>query len=114
MQTNCVFCNIVAGKTPAKIVYQDEQVVAFCDIHPKAPTHILIIPCRHLSSVAEAQSADAHLLGHMLLVAAQIAQAQGLTAGYRLVTNVGAQGGQSVYHMHLHLLGGRQMGWPPG
>jgi len=114
MHNNCVFCDIAAGKIPAKIAYQDDDIVAFWDIHPKAPIHILIITHQHMASVAEAATADAQLLGRLLLVAAQIAETEGLAAGYRLVTNIGAQGGQSVFHLHIHLLGGRRMGWPPG
>jgi len=101
---SCIFCQIVAGEMDSEIVYRDEQVVAFRDLNPQAPTHILIIPIQHIE-----------LLGHCNLVVAQIAQAEGIAQdGYRLVTNVGADGGQSVDHLHFHLLGGRRMQWPPG
>ena len=113
MQANCIFCRIAAGQAPAEIIYQDERIVAFRDLHPKAPTHVLIIPRQHIISVAQAEAADAALLGELLLAAAKIAQDEGL-AGYRLVTNIGPEGGQSVFHMHVHLLGGRRLGWPPG
>jgi histidine triad (HIT) family protein len=111
--TSCIFCQIIAGKQPATILYQDEQVTAFRDLHPQGPTHILLVPNRHISSMAEVQAADGELLGALLLAAAQLARQAGL-GGYRLVINNGAEAGQSVWHLHLHLIGGRPMRWPPG
>lgn len=112
--SDCLFCRIVAGEIPAKIVHRDDEIVAFCDIAPKAPVHVLIVPARHVASVHEAQEADAGLLGRLLLAAKRIAEREGVGDGYRLVTNHGADAGQSVLHLHVHLLGGRPMGWPPG
>lgn len=107
---DCLFCKIVAGEIPATFVHQDDEVVAFRDIQPQAPTHILIVPRRHIESVAELAAEDAALGGHLLLAAGQIARSAGVAeSGYRLVTNSGAEGGQSVLHLHLHLLGGRQL-----
>jgi len=111
---DCIFCRIVAGHAPAQIVYRGEGVTAFRDIHPQAPVHILIIPDRHIPSLAEAQPEDAELLGRLLLVARQLAEQEGLGNGYRLVLNTGRHAGQSVFHLHFHLLGGRGMRWPPG
>ena len=112
--SSCLFCKILEGKAPARIVYQDDRVVAFEDIHPQAPTHVLIVPRRHLVSLSDAAPEDAPLIGHMLLVAAQIADERNITKGYRALFNNGPLAGQSVYHLHLHLLGGRGLGWPPG
>ena len=110
-----IFAKIAAGEIPADIVYQDERAVAFRDIDPKAPVHILVIPRKPLQSLAHAAEEDADLLGHLLRVAARVAEAEGLPEnGYRVVTNVGRDGGQSVDHLHLHVLGGRALGWPPG
>ena len=114
MRSDCIFCKIAAGQMPARILYQDEQIVAFHDIHPVAPTHILLIPRRHIENVASAEAADATLLGKMVLAAARIAETEGLNSGFRLVTNSGVQAGQGIFHLHLHLLGGRRMSWPPG
>ncbi len=111
---DCIFCKIAAGTIPAKKVMEDEQVLAFHDIEPKAPRHILVIPKKHLTSLAEAKTTDEALLGRLLLAAAEIAREQGLGAGYRVVISTGAEGGQTVDHLHVHLLGGRQMHWPPG
>ncbi len=110
-----VFARIIAGEIPADKVYEDDRCVAFRDIDPKAPVHVLVVPRKPLVSVAEAGEEDAELLGHLLLVAARVAREQGLDErGYRLVTNVGVDGGQTVGHLHIHVLGGRPMGWPPG
>jgi histidine triad (HIT) family protein len=109
-----VFCRIVAGQTPAQIVHRGEGVTAFRDINPQAPVHILLIPDRHISSLAEVEPGDAEALGRLLVVARQLAQQQGLEDGYRLVLNTGPQAGQSVFHLHFHLLGGRALRWPPG
>lgn len=111
---DCIFCRIVAGQIPAKKVKEDEHMLAFHDIDPKAPTHILLIPKRHLPSLAEAGSGDHAVLGHLLLKTAEIAREQGLDRGYRVVISTGPEGGQTVDHLHVHLMGGRQMHWPPG
>jgi histidine triad (HIT) family protein len=111
---DCIFCKIVAGTIPSKKVYEDAQALAFFDIEPKAPTHILVIPKKHIASLDQAQPGDAPLLGHLLEAAADIAREQGLSQGYRVVISTGPQGGQTVDHLHVHLLGGRQMHWPPG
>jgi histidine triad (HIT) family protein len=111
----CLFCKIAAGTIPAAVVEQDADFVAFRDIQPQAPVHLLIIPRRHLGSLAEAGGADAALLGRMLDLARRLAERERVSAsGYRTVINVGKDGGQSVGHLHLHLLGGRGLGWPPG
>jgi histidine triad (HIT) family protein len=113
--SDCLFCQIVAGKMPATVVYRDEQIIAIRDINPQAPTHILVLPRQHLASVAQAQARDERLLGALLLAAVRIAEQEGLRqSGFRLVTNTGPDAGQSVGHLHLHLLGGRAMAWPPG
>lgn len=110
MPEDCVFCRIAQGKIASKLVYQDEQAVAFPDLNPQAPTHILIVPRQHLASLAEATAADAGLLGHLLWVAVQVAREQGFSAtGYRIAINTGREGGQAIEHLHLHLLGGRPM-----
>lgn len=111
----CIFCEIVAGRIPAKIVYSSADVTAFRDINPQAPTHLLIIPNRHIASIAEVGEGDAMLLGRLFEVANELARREGIAdGGYRIVINAGANGGQTVEHLHLHLLGGRQMTWPPG
>jgi histidine triad (HIT) family protein len=110
----CLFCRIAAKDIPAGIVYEDADVVAFRDLSPQAPTHVLVIPRRHVGSLDAAVEADAALLGAMMLAAKKVAAAAGLAGGYRVVTNCGADAGQSVSHLHLHLLGGRPMAWPPG
>ncbi len=112
--SRCLFCRIVAGEVPARIVHRDDDVIAFHDTNPQAPTHVLVIPTRHIRSVAELSDADRNVAGHLLLTAARVAGELGLQAGYRLVTNIGRQGGQHVDHLHVHLLGGRPMRWPPG
>lgn len=106
----CVFCQIVAGKLPSDIVYQDEEVIAFHDINPQSPTHMLIIPKKHISSLAELAEGETSLMGHMVNIANQLAKREGVAqSGYRLVVNCGQEGGQLVPHLHLHLLGGRQL-----
>lgn len=112
--TRCVFCRIAQGEAESRIVYQDEDVTAFHDRNPQAPTHILIIPNRHITNVDHVKPEDAALMGKLFVIARQIAKDQGLEAGYRLVVNTGRQAGQSVFHLHMHLLGGRPMSWPPG
>jgi len=113
--SDCLFCKIIDGKIPATITYRDEDVLAFKDIGPKAPLHELIIPLRHLSSLAEAKPEDAALLGKLLIVASQQARAAGFAErGFRVVMNAGPDAGQTVHHIHLHVLAGRELGWPPG
>jgi histidine triad (HIT) family protein len=113
MSDNCVFCRIVAGTIPASIVAQNDHALAFRDLHPQAPVHLLVIPRRHVASLASADRPDE--LGALLTLAAAVAKAAGLEeSGYRVVTNIGEDGGQTVYHLHLHVLGGRSMTWPPG
>jgi histidine triad (HIT) family protein len=112
MTDSCLFCRIVRGEIPAKIVRQDEHTVAFRDIDPKAPTHILVIPKEHVASLDEAT--DPTMVGRLMLAAAEIARSEGITDGYRTVVNTGAGAGQTVFHIHLHLLGGRKLTWPPG
>ena len=115
MTDDCLFCRIAAGTIPATIVHSDDEVVAFRDINPQAPTHVLVAPREHIVSAAELTPAQDHLWGRLLHVAQSIADDEGQTdAGYRLVTNVGRNGGQTVPHLHLHLLAGRRMTWPPG
>lgn len=111
---DCIFCKIVKGEIPSNKVREDEFSLAFHDIEPKAPTHILVIPKKHVASLAEARPADEALLGRLLLAAAEIAREQELGRGYRVVISTGPEGGQTVDHLHLHLIGGRQMHWPPG
>jgi histidine triad (HIT) family protein len=111
----CIFCKIVARTIPAVLVYEDDLVVAFDDTNPQAPTHTLVIPRKHVASIAELQDSDVGLLGRLLLAGNKIAKLKGIAdAGYRVVVNTGAHGGQSVFHLHLHVLGGRHLAWPPG
>ena len=113
MTDSCLFCRIVRREIPAKVIHEDEHTLAFRDVDPKAPTHVLVIPKAHVASLNEAT--DAAQLGRLLLVAAQLAKAEGISEdGYRTVVNSGANAGQTVFHVHLHLLGGRRLGWPPG
>ncbi len=112
--SDCLFCGIVSGAIPAKRLHETDEVLAFADIHPQAPVHVLVIPKRHITSHAHALPEDAALLGHLLAEAGEIARAHHLDGGYRLVVNTGPDGGQTVGHLHVHLLGGRAMGWPPG
>ena len=110
-----VFDGILAGEIPADIVYEDDRAVAFRDINPQAPVHVLVIPRRRIQSLASMDDGDTDLVGHLLQVCAAIAKAEGIDeSGYRVVTNVGRDGGQSVDHIHFHVLGGRAIGWPPG
>ena len=111
---SCLFCRIVGGQIPSTAIYQDDLVYAFADINPKAPVHILVVPREHIGSVGEAGESKRSLLGHLLWSAAQIAREKGLNGGYRIVANTGEDGGQTVDHLHLHLLGGRALTWPPG
>ena len=112
--SDCLFCRIIAGEIPSKKVYEDEHTYAFEDIDPKAPTHVLIIPKKHVVGLKEASATDAELIGRCHLVAADIARQRGIEKGYRTVLNVGPESGQSVFHLHVHLLGGRKLTWPPG
>ena len=115
MLNDCLFCAIAGGQIPATIVHADDQVVAFRDIAPRAPTHIIVIPRAHLASAAELTDEHAALTGHLLAVAASVARAEGIAeGGYRIVTNIGQWGGQTVDHLHFHLMGGRPFSWPPG
>ena len=111
---SCLFCKIVEGSIPSTPVHGDELSYAFADIAPKAPVHVLIVPRRHIGSLAATEPEDAALLGHLLAVTAKIARDKGLVNGYRAVLNTGDDGGQTVGHLHVHLLGGRAMAWPPG
>ena len=113
--SDCLFCGIVDGKVKANLVYQDDAVVAFKDIAPRAPVHILIIPRKHVAGVSDIAESDRALIGAIFQVAAKLAHEHGIAeSGYRVVVNSGADAGQSVFHIHYHLLGGRQLGWPPG
>ena len=114
-EQNCLFCRLIAGEVPADVVYQDGRAVAFRDINPQAPVHVLVIPREHMESLDDAARRDEGLLGHLLRVAARVANEQGVSAGgYRTVVNTGADAGQSVFHLHVHVLGGRPLAWPPG
>jgi histidine triad (HIT) family protein len=112
--SDCIFCKIGGKELPAKLIYEDADIFAFEDIHPQAPTHLLISPRKHMVSLNDATAEDTALLGRMLLVAKQLAAERGISGGYRTVINNGAGAGQSVDHLHLHVLGGRAMRWPPG
>lgn len=114
MKDDCLFCRIAAGEIPSNKAFEDDEVLAFYDIDPQAPVHVLIIPKKHIDSVQALGREDDALMGHMLEVARKIAQDTGIAEGCRIVSNVGEDGGQSVKHLHLHLLGGRKLGWPPG
>ena len=115
MAADCIFCRIVRGEIPAKLVLEDGELVAFHDIDPKAPVHVLVIPRRHIPSVNTLEEADAALAGRLTLAGARIARELGIAeGGYRLVLNAGADAGQSVDHIHMHVLGGRYLSWPPG
>ncbi len=111
---SCLFCKIIEGTIPSTPVYQDDLGYAFADINPKAPVHVLIVPREHISSLDDASEEKRGLLGHLLWAAADIARKKGLKDGYRIVVNTGEDGGQTVDHLHLHLLGGRSLTWPPG
>lgn len=111
----CIFCRIIAGQAPAKILYQDEQATAFRDIHPVAPTHILVIPNQHIVSVNDLSEDQETLIGHLFTIARQLAYQEGIDqAGYRLIVNTGPNAGQAVFHLHLHLIGGQRMRFPMG
>jgi histidine triad (HIT) family protein len=114
MGSDCLFCKIIAGTIPANRVYEDDFCIGFPDINPQAPTHLLIVPKEHLASLTKADPEHTSLVGHLMAAATEIARSQGLSHGYRIVVNTGDDGGQTVHHLHLHLLGGRPMLWPPG
>ncbi len=113
--SNCLFCRIVAGEIPAKIAYEDDDVIAFHDLNPQAPLHVLVIPRKHIATINDIQPDDAALIGKLMLAAKQVAADAGYADdGYRVVMNCGADAGQTVFHIHLHLLAGRYLSWPPG
>ena len=111
---SCLFCKIIEGSIPSGTVFQDDLAYAFADINPQAPVHVLIVPREHIGSLDNTDKKDSALLGHLLSTAAEIARTKQLDGGYRIVVNTGQDGGQTVDHLHLHLLGGRPMTWPPG
>jgi len=111
---DCIFCKIITGEIPSGKVFENQEVFAFSDINKQAPTHVLIVPKKHIASLDHASAEDIQVLGHLHAVAAEIARKSGLTDGYRTVINTGSDGGQTVDHLHVHLLGGRTMQWPPG
>jgi histidine triad (HIT) family protein len=112
---NCIFCEVAARKKPAKILYEDERCLAFQDVNPKAPVHLLVIPRKHIVSLNDDLENDKELLGHLMTVAARMAKDRGIDgSGYRTVINTNAEAGQTVFHLHLHVLGGRILLWPPG
>ena len=114
-ENDCLFCKIAAGEIPADVIFDSESAIAFRDINPQAPTHVLIIPRRHISTINDLQDGDEATVGDLFLVAAKIAADEGIAEdGYRVVMNCNEGAGQSVFHIHLHLVGGRPMGWPPG
>ncbi|HEV2912748.1 MAG TPA: histidine triad nucleotide-binding protein [Pyrinomonadaceae bacterium] len=114
-EQSCLFCRIIAGELPADVVHQDELSIAFRDLNPQAPVHVLVIPREHIDSLDDASQKDERSLGHLLRVAARVANEQGLSeGGYRTVINTGAGAGQSIFHLHVHVLGGRALQWPPG
>ena len=113
--SDCIFCKIAAGEIPADLVYEDDQVVGFRDLNPQAPTHVLLIPRKHIASINELQPEDEAIIGRLYSAAAKVAAQEGFAeSGYRTVINCNDDGGQTVFHVHLHLLGGRRMNWPPG
>ena len=115
MTDSCIFCKIVSTEAKAEVVYRDEQVTAFRDMHPAAPTHILIVPNRHIESVGALEVEDEQLMGHLFTVARKLAEEEGIArGGYRLITNSGVNGGQTVFHLHVHLIGGQRMRYPMG
>lgn len=112
---DCLFCGIIRGQTKGEIVYQDDRVVAFKDVNPKAPVHILLVPRKHIESLLSLEPEDEHLMGNIFRAAVALADQEGIAKkGFRIVVNCGADAGQTVFHLHYHLLGGRRLGWPPG
>jgi histidine triad (HIT) family protein len=115
MTDTCIFCKIVSGEAKAEIVYRDEQMTAFRDIHPVAPTHILLVPNKHIESVNTLETEDEPVMGHLLAIAGKLAKEEGIDkGGYRLISNTGVNGAQTVFHLHLHLIGGQKMRYPMG
>jgi len=114
MSQECIFCKIIAGEIPAKLLYQDDDVIAFNDISPQAPTHFLVIPRKHITGPGALSQADQPLMGKLLKMGTDLAEQAGLSEGYRMVLNNGARAGQTVFHLHMHVLGGRTLTWPPG
>jgi histidine triad (HIT) family protein len=112
--SDCLFCKIVEGEIPSEKVYEDEELFAFRDINPQAPVHLLVVPKKHVASLDEADDGDAALMGDIMMRIRHLAREQGVQSGYRVVNNCGSSAGQSVFHIHFHLLGGRDLGWPPG
>lgn len=111
----CIFCSIIHGKIPAKVIYRDENAIAFEDVNPQAPVHVLVVPVKHIPTPLDISKEDRHIVGHLFDVANSVAKMRGIgAAGFRLVMNCNRDAGQSVFHIHLHLLGGRVMQWPPG
>ncbi|MBE0478804.1 histidine triad nucleotide-binding protein [Candidatus Aerophobetes bacterium] len=110
----CIFCQIIKGTSSARIVYENDEVIAFEDVNPQAPVHILLVPRKHISSITELSGEDVKLVGNIYLVAKKIARDKNIENGFRIVVNSGAKAGQSIYHLHFHLLGGRKFHWPPG
>ena len=111
---DCLFCKIINKNIPAELLYEDDQIIAFSDINPQAPVHFLLIPKEHINSAMDINKDNKDLIGHIFYVASKLAKDEGLENGYRIVNNCKDDGGQSVYHIHFHVLGGRQMLWPPG
>ncbi|MBI4445619.1 MAG: histidine triad nucleotide-binding protein [Acidobacteria bacterium] len=111
---DCLFCKIVRQEIPARVLKENKHALAFRDINPQAPTHVLVIPKKHVASLEEATPSDAALLGEVLFLASEVARDEKITSGYRLVLNTGSGAGQSVFHIHVHVLGGRPLSWPPG
>ena len=111
---DCIFCKIIEGKIPCRKVHEDAQCMAFYDVNPQTPAHVLVIPKKHIASISDATETDEIILGHLLRVAAVVAKDHKLDTGYRTVINTGEDAGQTVFHIHVHVLGGRPMGWPPG
>jgi len=115
MNPACIFCKIASGEASADIVYRDDLVTAFRDIHPVAPTHVLIVPNKHIQSISHAEAEDEPILGHLFIVARKIAEMDGITeSGYRTIVNTGAHGGQTIFHLHMHVIGGQRMKYPMG
>ena len=113
MSVDCIFCKIIAGEIPSDVVYENDDVFAFRDLNPQASTHILIIPKKHIATIDDITPEDAETVGKLYLAASHIAEQEGLSEGYRVVMNCNEAAGQTVFHIHLHLLGGQEMGWPP-
>lgn len=111
---DCLFCKIIEGNIPSDLIYEDEKVIAFTDINPQAPVHFLVVPKEHIKSLDEINENHKNLIGHIIYIASKLAAENGLENGYRLVNNIGTQGGQTVDHLHFHVLGKRNMQWPPG